>query len=153
EKFAFTYRRPLASGGFQVQNNKAVSLGGSTYATEQLKGISSQTPILQANVDASQALAVGLLARIQSNGDAYGVILTNSGQAEFILLHAASNSFDVLGTPVDAGTNSGALAFLVTGGATPTLTLFLNGNSTPLLTFTPTGPQIIASPGGVGIFA
>jgi len=53
----------------------------------------------------------------------------------------------------NAGTNAGTLSFTITGGATPTLSLYLNGIFTPLLSVTPSGSNIIASTGAVGLFA
>jgi hypothetical protein len=140
----FTYRRRLGFGGFQLLSNAAVSVGPS-YDGEQVTGVSLHDATLQADVNAgnSQTLAVGLLARIQSNGDAYGAILTNSGLAEIILSHGATNSFTVLGM-VTVGTNVANLQFSVSGS---TLSLSCAGASISL------NDNILTAPGGVGLFA
>jgi hypothetical protein len=79
-------------------------------------------------------------------------VLTNSGQAQIWLFSAATNSYTVLAS-TNVGSNTGTLTFTVTGDATPTLSLYLNGSLMPLLTDTPSGSNILAAPGGVGIFA
>jgi hypothetical protein len=153
----FHYRRPLDFGGFALQNNAAVSTGPAPFVAAQVAGLSLLNPTLKADVNAtnSQALVVGLAARIQSNNDAYVAALTHDGTAEILLFNGASNKFTVLDSisTIPAGTNVATLQFTVTGGATPTLTLSLIGNSTPLLTVMPTGLNIISSPGGAGLFA
>jgi hypothetical protein len=79
-------------------------------------------------------------------------VLTHDGNAELGLLHPGEDSFQVLeSTPAPANASSGNLQFSVSGGSTPTLTLSLNG--TTLLSYSPTGSDILASAGGVGIFA
>jgi hypothetical protein len=145
EKYRFTYHRRLGVGSFALQNNAAHSVGTSIDA-EQVVGKLLLNSVLSANVDASNAgaLVVGLLARIQSNGDAYGAILTNGNMAEIILFHASSNSFDVLGTPMAAGSNAGNLTFTV------------NGNNLSLVCGTASFSVIdntLTAPGTVGIFA
>jgi hypothetical protein len=145
EKLLFTYRRRMASGGFALQNNAAVSTG-SGFNIERVAGKSFLNPTLQAKLDASnaQVQAVGLLVRIQSNGDAYGALLTNSGQAEIILYHGSSNSITVLAS-ASAGTNSATMTFTVSGSK---LSLYLNGSNTALVSVTDT---TLSSAGGVGI--
>src|SRR5262249_32754038 len=135
----------------QVLNNAADSVG-SSFDAEQLVNQSLLNPTLLAHVDASQALAAGLAVRIQGNDNAYVAVLTNSGQAQIWFFNGASNSFTVLAS-ANAGSNSGTLAFTVTGGATPTLLLYLNGALSPLLSVTPGGNNIIPSAGGVGLFS
>jgi hypothetical protein len=99
-----------------------------------------------AKVNASTALAVGLAARIQLNGDFYAAVLTNSGQAEIFLFDATSNSYTVLGS-ANAETNSGTLTLTVTGS---TLSLYLNGSGLPLVTVV---DNTLSLPGWAGIFA
>jgi CSLREA domain-containing protein len=146
-KFLFAYRRQLAFGGFRLQNNAAVSWGTS-FSAEQVTGLSSVNPTLTADVNAgnAQTIAAGLLARLQSNGDCYAAILTNTGVAEIVLLHAATNSLTILGS-ASAGTNTAMLQFLVNSS---TLSLYLNGSTSPLVSVTDT---TLATAGGVGIFA
>jgi hypothetical protein len=149
QKFLYTYRRRLGIGSGFTENNKAIS-SGAGFDAEEVVGPPLLNPQLIAQVDASQALAAGLIARIQSNDNAYVAVLTNSGQAQIWLFNA--DSYTVLAS-TNAGTNAGTLAFTITGDTTPTLSLYLNGSSTPLLTVTPTGSNILAGAGGVGIFA
>jgi hypothetical protein len=153
-KLVFTYRRRLGAGSFATQSDEAVSLASPKLDINQIAGISLQNATLQAHVDASnaQALAVGMMARLQSNGDGYAAILTNSGLAEIVLFHEASNSFTVLHSQ-NVGTNIGTMQLVVTGGATPTLALYFNDLVTPLFSIKPSGSNILASAGGVGIFA
>jgi hypothetical protein len=92
------------------------------------------------------------MARLQTGGDGYGAVLTNSGQAEIVFFHEASNTFTVLHSQ-NVGTNIGTLQLVVTGGASPTLALYFNNLVTPLYSITPSGSNILASAGGVGIFA
>jgi hypothetical protein len=150
QKFLYTHRRRLGFGGF-TENSKAISTGVG-FDAEEVKSQTLLNPTLVGDVDASQALAAGLIARIQTNNDAYVAVLTNSGLAQIWLLNAATNSYTVLAS-TNAGTNSGTLTFSITGDATPTLSLYLNGSLTPLLTVMPTGSDIIAAAGGAGIFA
>jgi hypothetical protein len=146
EKFLFTYRRRLGFGGFQLQSNKAVSLGSAAFDAEQVTGgISLLNPSLQADVNASNAAAVGLVARLQSNGDAYVGVLTNGGQAQIWFFHAATNSFTVLNS-ANAGTNAANLQFTVSGSS---LSLYVNGT----LKVSVASDTSLPSPGGVGIFA
>src|SRR5262249_50846756 len=63
EKFQFTYRRLRGFGGFQ-QNNAAISVGAG-FDVEQVLSQSLLNPALAAQVDASQAMAVGVAGRIQ----------------------------------------------------------------------------------------
>src|SRR5262249_51534329 len=118
EKYLFIYRRP--GPGF-TENNKAISTG-TGINTEQAVGLSLLTPTLVGDVDASQALAAGLIARIQSNSDAYAAVLTNAGNAEIWRVNGINQTHTVLAT-TNAGTNVGTLTFTITGGATPTLLL------------------------------
>src|SRR5262249_36634496 len=111
-------------------------------------------PTLQADVTVNGAQAVGLAARIQGNNNAYVAVLTSTGQAEIGIFNAATNTIKPLEPPVAVGTTFGNLTFIVSGGASPTLTLLLNSN--PVLGLPPvmpSGSDIIASPGGVGLFA
>jgi hypothetical protein len=107
-------------------------------------------------VDASdpQAVAVGVFARAQSNGNAYVAVLTHDGTAEILLYDAATNSFNMLAS-ASAGANTAApLVFSVTGtGTSTTLSLFLNNSSTPLVSVTGSTQTTLDGPGGVGIFA
>jgi hypothetical protein len=153
-KFLFTYRRRLGFGDLALQNNEAVSTSSFAFTGEQVPGLSVLNPTLQADVNASNpaALAVGLMARIQSNDAAYVAVLTNTGQAQIGLFNAATNSFSVLQSQ-SVSSNVGTLKLVVTGDATPTLTLYFNDLVNPLFSITPTGSSIIASAGGVGIFA
>jgi hypothetical protein len=107
-----------------------------------------QNPIVQAAVNVGSAQAVGVVARLQNNGDAYVAALTSQGVAEILLYHAASNTFTVLGSkPVPGGLTSATLLFTVNGS---TLSLFINGSSSALITVTDT---TLVSAGGVGLFA
>jgi hypothetical protein len=54
------------------------------------------------------------MARLQSNGNCYAAILTNTDQAEIVLFDAATNSFKVLGS-ASAGSNSASMQFTVSG--------------------------------------
>jgi uncharacterized repeat protein (TIGR01451 family) len=145
QKLHYTYRRHFGYGGFQqVQNTGAVSLGSFLFAAEQVTGASYLNPSLQADVNASNAAAVGLLARLQSDGDAYVGVLTNGGQAQIWLFHAATNSFTVLGS-ANAGTNAANLQFTISGS---TLSLYVNGT----LKVSVASDTSLPSPGGVGIF-
>jgi autotransporter-associated beta strand protein len=144
-KFQFTYRRRLGFGGFQLQSDQAVSLGAAPFTAEQVTGLSPQDVTLQASVDSSNALAlaVGLMARLQGNGDCYAAILTNSGQAEIVLFHANSNSFTVLKS-ASAGGNTGTMTFTVSGNTLSLVCGAANINGTD---------STLTSTGGVGLFA
>jgi hypothetical protein len=141
----FLYRRQVS---FPL-DNAAVSVGAS-FDTAQVTGQSFLAPTLQANVDASQA-TVGLFAREQSNGDAYVAVLTNSGMAQILLFHGASDTYSLLGFAA-AGTNAGALTFTVTGTGTGT-TLSLSVNGGPPLLVTNSAQTTLDSAGSVGLFA
>jgi hypothetical protein len=144
----FTWHRRLAFAGFSQQNYAAVS-DGSTFSGAQIKGLLLQNPTLQADVNAgdSQTLAVGVMARVQSDGNAYVAVLTNSGNAEIWLYHGATQTVTVLASAAAGGT-SGTLQFVV-------------NVSSLTLTFTGSGPPVVVNatettltaPGGVGIFA
>jgi lysozyme len=146
--FHFQYRRPAGFSGFQIAGNTATSLGPS-FSAMQVGDIALLNPTLQADVDASQAAAVGLLVRMQGNGDAYVGVLTSAKTVEILVFHGATDTVQTLGTPIDVGVTSGTLKFTVTGGATPTLTLFLNNVQEAQVT----GNTAITTFGGVGIFA
>jgi hypothetical protein len=145
EKFLFTYRRRLWFGGFQLQSNKAVSLASAVFDAEQVTGFSLQNATLQANVDASNAqdLAVGLMARLQSNGDCYAAILTHANVAEIVLFHAATNTFTVLQS-ASAGSNVATMAFTING---QNLSLVCGTANISI------NDSTLALAGGVGIFA
>jgi hypothetical protein len=150
----FSYRSPYEFGGFALQNNRAVSSGDSAFAAEVVTGLSELNPTIKADVNAGSGStrAVGLVARMQDNGAAYVAVLTRQGDAELWLVHPGGHSFQVLeSTATPANATSGTLQFSVSGGATPTLTLSFNG--TTLLSYSPTGGDILESAGGVGIFA
>jgi hypothetical protein len=151
EKFLFTYRRHYGFGGF-TQANPAISIG-TGFDAGQVVGQSLFNPTLTADVNVNGAQAAGVAAHIQGNDNAYVAVLTSTGQAMIGLFNAASNSITPLATTLPGGPTTGTLTFTITGGATPTLSLYLNGSLTPLLTVTPTGLNIIAGAGGVGIFA
>jgi hypothetical protein len=153
----FHYRRPSPIGYFEVDNGTAVSVvsPAAPFAVEEVAGQSLLTPTVQADVNAGapQALAVGVFARAQSDGDAYVAALTHNGTAEILLFHGASNSFSVLGF-APAGTNAATLLFSVTGtGTSTTLSLFLNGGSAPLVSVSGSAQTTLDSVGGVGLFA
>jgi hypothetical protein len=151
----FTYRRHPAPavGGFQVSGQKAASSSSVPVTADQVVGVSLLKPTLQADVTATNAPAVGLFARAQSNGDAYVADLTGSGTVEIRLFHAANYSYTVLASaPTPGGIKSGTLKFTVTGtGTATTLTLFLNG--TALITFTNSALTTLNSAGAAGIIA
>src|SRR5262249_24444676 len=94
EKYLFIYRR--LRDGF-TENNKAIS-SAIGVNIEQVVGLSSLSPTLQADVGASNALttSVGLVARLHSNGDYYAAILTNTNVAKIVLYRAATNTFTAL---------------------------------------------------------
>src|SRR5262249_23035774 len=111
-------------------------------------------PTLEADVDAtnSQTVAVGVATRIQSNGDAYVAVLTHAKTAEIWLINTVKETSSVLASaPAPGGITAGTLRFDVADGATPQLTLSLNG--TQLLQITPNGGDVLPSAGGIGIFA
>jgi hypothetical protein len=142
----FQHRRLL--GGFELQNDSAVSSAATPFTVSQVTGLSLLDPTLQADVNASNSPAVGLVARIQANGDAYVAALTNAGVAEILLYQAARNTYTVLQeASVPGGATSATLQFVVSGS---TLSLFINGSSTPLLSVTNTAQS---TAGGVGLFA
>src|SRR5262249_51547735 len=146
EKYLFLYRRP--GPGF-TENNKAISTG-TGINTEQVVGLSPLDPTLQADVTVGGATAVGLMARIQGNGNAYVAVLTSTNQVEIGFFNAASN----LITPLETGlVASGAVA-----GSSPTLQLVVSGTSMLLLVNGVVkvgilGDSSITLAGGVGIFA
>lgn len=144
----FSYRRQLGFGGFQLQNNAAISMGTAPFVCEQVAGVSLLNPTLQGDVNASnsQTLAVGLAARIQSNGNAYVAALTHDATAEILLFNGARNTFTVLAS-APAGTNAATLQFVLNG---PALSLFMNRSGTPLLSVNDT---TLVSAGGAGLFA
>jgi hypothetical protein len=145
DKLRFTYRHREGMGGFALQGGQAVS-ASTSVATEQVAGLSLQDSTIQADVDVSgsQSVAAGLMARIQSNGDAYVAVLTHSGTAEIWLFHASDNTFKVLDSePAPVGVNT--LQFVVNASS---LTLYVNGSLTASAT-----DSTLNAPGGVGIFA
>jgi len=88
------------------------------------------------------------VARVQANGDAYVAALTDNGTAEILLYHAARSTYVVLkSAPVPGGATSATLEFVVNGS---TLSLFINGSNTPLVSVTDTA---LSTAGGVGLFA
>jgi hypothetical protein len=149
EKFHFTYRRHDGVSSFVEQNNAAQS-ASTAITANQIAGLSLQNPTLQADVNATdpQALAVGLLARIQSNGDAYGAILTNSGTIAIGIFHASTNTFSALTSTSTLGDTSGTLQFVVSGSS---LTLTFTGTGSPIILNW--NDSTLSTPGGVGIFA
>jgi hypothetical protein len=150
--FLFTYRREYGFGGF-TQNNPAVSIGAGDDAG-QLVGQSLLNPTLTADVNVNGAQAAGLAVRIQGNDDAYVAVLTSTGQAMIGIFDADTNTITPLAPPVLVGTTFGTLTLIVTGGANPVLSLLLNSNPvTGLTNIQPAGSDVIASAGGLGIFA
>jgi autotransporter-associated beta strand protein len=143
----YTYRRRLGFGGFQVLNNKAVSVGPS-FDAEKLVSPSLSSVSVQADVNAagSGTLMVGLMARLQSNGDAYVAVLTRTGTAEILFYDGPTQTFTVLASKTGAGTSAN-LTFQVIGSS---LSLYLNSSATPFLTVT---DSTLTSAGGIGIFA
>src|SRR5262249_10486829 len=134
------------AGGFVLQGNEAVSSTG--LAADEVKGLSLSNPTVQAFVDATNAAQfVGVLARVQPNGDAYVAALTPSGYAEFLLFHASTNTYSPLGTAQYVGLTAATLQFVVNG---PNLSLYLNGSNTAAVTFS--DPTPLAA-GGVGIIS
>jgi plastocyanin len=145
-KLFYTYRLRLGFGGF-AQNNAAVSVGTS-FDGAQVTGLSLQNPTLNAIVNAggSGTIAVGLMARVQTNNDAYLAVLTSAGNAEIWLFHAATNTITVLGSkPAPPGINT--LQFVANG---PILSLYLNGSGTALVT---ANDSTLSGAGDVGIFS
>jgi uncharacterized repeat protein (TIGR03803 family) len=150
EKFHFAHRRRLGFGSFQLQGGQAVSVGMAANG-EQLAGVSKLNPTLQADVSlgGAQNLAVGLMARVQSNGDAYVAVLTSAGYAEIWLFREANNTYTPLATSLSPVVDtSGTLQFVVNG---PSLTLTFTGSGPPVVV-TANDPTL-NGPGGVGIFA
>jgi microcystin-dependent protein len=151
----FRYRRPLGFGGFQMVNSTAVSIGTSFDAAQD-DGLSLLNPIVQGDVDASasQVTAVGLIARIQRNGNAYVAALTHDNMAEILLYHGASDTLPTILGSRPAGTNVATLKFTVTGtGPATTLSLFLNNSAMPLVQVTGSPQTTLDSAGGAGVFA
>jgi hypothetical protein len=152
--YPFQYRRRTAAPpvGFQLSGNQAVSAATPwQVATDQVVGVSLLNPTLQANVTVGgNQGAVGLFARARSNGDAYVARVTAAaaGTAEILLYHGATNTFTVLGSQTGVGT-AGPLKFTITGGATPTLTLFVGGVQEVQVT----GNTALTAPGEEGIIA
>jgi hypothetical protein len=148
--FRFQYRRQSGFAGFEVLNNAAVSVGTS-FDAEQFAVGSLLNSTLQADVDASdgQNTAVGLFARMQANGNAYAAVLTHTGMAEILLIHGGTDAVPQMLGQFDVGVTSGRLIFTITGGATPTLTLFVNGTQAVQVIGDPSLPTA----GGAGIFA
>jgi hypothetical protein len=150
--YRFQYRRkaPSPTVAFQLTSNAAAALGSSSsFAADQVAGVSAQNVTLQADLNASAAMsqAVGLFARLQSNGDAYVARITHSGTAQILLFHGASNSFTVLGSAaVPGNANLATLQFRLNGTS---LSLFLNGSSTALVSVV----DSTLTSGGVGICA
>jgi hypothetical protein len=155
-RFHYRWQLPLAQ--FQVQNDAAVSVvssGSLPNAAAQVSGESLQNLTVQADVNAKdpQSIAVGVLARVQGNGDAYVAALTHDGTAEILLFREASATFSVLKS-APAGTNSATLTFTVTGtGPATTLSLYLNGNAIPFLSVTGSMQTTFDTAGGVGLCA
>jgi hypothetical protein len=150
--YPFQYRRHVSAPpvGFQLSNNQAVSTDSSwQVAADQVVGLSLLNPTVQADVTVSGNQAVGLLARAQSNGDAYVARLTATanGTAQIWLYHGATDTFSLLKSQTGVGT-TGTLKFTITG-ATPTLTLFMGGVQAVQVT----GNTAITTAGDVGIIA
>jgi hypothetical protein len=148
-KYLFAWRRRLGNQGFQVQNNTAVSQGTGGLAADQVAGFAVQDITLQADVDTSNSstVAVGLFARLQSNGAAYAAVLTQAGKAEIWLINTLANTYTVLDTmPAPGGVTAANLKFVLSGS---TLSLYVNNGGTPLVTANDPAPLA----GGVGLFA
>src|SRR5262249_17894393 len=147
EKYLFTNRRRYGFGDFQLQGGQAVSAG--TYVDgEQVAALSMQDPTLQADVSLGGSQAVGLMARVQSNGDAYVAALTTAGNLEIWLFTEANNSYTRLGPSKSAGgAASGTLQFVVNG---PSLTATFIGSGPPVVV--PATDPTLTTSGGVGIF-
>jgi hypothetical protein len=108
---------------------------------------------VQADVTLGSATAVGVFARLQSDGDAYVAVLTN-GQAQIWLFTGANDTVTVLGTASYTATPPTTLKFTVTGTGTGTTLSLTDGNGNPLLTpVTGSALTTLNSAGGVGIFA
>jgi autotransporter-associated beta strand protein len=143
QKFKYAYRRHFGFGGFQ-KNDKAISVG-TGFDAAQVVSSSLLNPTFGAYVDASQALAAGLMARLQSNNNAYVAVLTSDGRAQICLFNAATNSLAVLGQTAAGGPTSGTLSFVVSGS---NLYLYVNG----VLQVSVLNDTSITFAGGVGIF-
>jgi hypothetical protein len=143
-KDRYCYRRRLGFGAFGVQSNSAVSLSSSSFDAEQVTGLSVQNPTLVAQVNASNpaAQAVGLMARLQSNGDGYAAVLTTAGQAEIILFHEDSHTYTVLAS-ASAGSNIATMTFSVSGN---TLSLICGTANISV------NDSTLSSAGAVGVF-
>jgi hypothetical protein len=146
EKYLFAYRRRYPVGGFVLQGNAAVSASG--LAADEVKGLSLSNPTVQAFVDATNAAQfVGVLARVQANGDAYVAALTPSGVAEILLFHASTNTYSPVGTSKNVGVAAATLQLVVNGS---NLSLYVNGSNTAAATFSDPSPL---AAGGVGIIS
>jgi uncharacterized membrane protein len=147
----FHYRRPMGFSGFQLQGSPAQGAAVSvdtSFNAEQVSGLPLLNPTLTADVDASnsQSKAVGLIARIQGNDDAYVGVLTHTGVAEIWLFHGTTNMYTPLDSEAVPGNpNVATLQFVVNG---PVLKLFVNG----ALAAHASDPTLTGS-GGVGLFA
>jgi hypothetical protein len=145
-QFHYTYRRRLAFGGIQLADSGGTSTAAGKFTAEQLIGASMTDGSVQATVNASSStvLVAGILARLQSNGDAYAAILTHDGLAQIVLFHAGTNSYTVLGSVT--ASNVAAMQFTIVGS---TLSLYLNGSPSAAVTVN----NSVLSAGGVGMFA
>ena len=140
----FTYRRRYSFGGFQLQSNQAVSVG-TGFDAEQVVGQSLLNPTLQADLNASANL-VGLMARIQTNGDAYVGLITKDGTPEIGIYNGLTKTLTVLASGTPGSNSLTGVKFIVNGS---TLTM-QNSSGNTLVTTT---DKTLSAPGGVGIFA
>ena len=140
----FTYRRCYSFGGFQLQSNQAVSVG-TGFDAEQVVGQSLLNPTLQADLNASANL-VGLMARIQTNGDAYVGLITNDGTPEIGIYNGLTKTLTVLASGTPGSNSLTGVKFIVNGS---TLTM-QNSSGNTLVTTT---DKTLSAPGGAGIFA
>jgi streptogramin lyase len=145
----FAWRRRTGLSGFVINNNnQAVSTGPDTFSAEQVVGQTFLNPTVQADVNVGTALAVGVMARVQSNGDAYVAWLTDTGQAQIALFSAETNTFTVLAS-ANAGITAGTLQFVV-NGSNLSLYQIVGGSPTLLVSVV---NMALSAPGAVGIFA
>jgi parallel beta-helix repeat protein len=145
----FTWQRRTVLSGFGVSSDHAVSSGPGPFAAEEVTGQPPfANPTVQADVNVGTAFAVGVMARLQSNGDAYVAWLTSTGQAQIALFNAATDTFTILQS-ANAGITSGTLQFVV-NGSTLSLYQIVSGGPTLLVTVS---NSALAAPGGVGMFA
>lgn len=135
------------AGGFQVQNNLAVSTP-STFSNATLLGVSQANVSVQANVDLS-GVATGhadLVARYSGPGDTnmYAALLSKAGTNSFsVLIYRNLGGTWTLLKSATVGTGTGLLRFDVMGSS---LRLYLNGMLAASATDT-----AIATAGSVGI--